>query len=160
LPSIPARKDIGEDRWLVAPVKSNKIPAYVKAHATGRCAEIIFRALSSRAADRWRFVSFRGANRSEWRGVVDLVAIRKNSSEPSNGILKRGDLFDIVLIQIKGGSARGPTRDDGRRLREVKRLYRAKDVVQFQWRKGKSSKFFVLGRNLNWVPSSSEELFQ
>jgi hypothetical protein len=105
-------------------------------------------------------VSFRGVNKSEWRGVVDLVAIRKNSKEPSNGKLKRGDLFDIVLIQIKGGSARGPTQDDCRRLREVKRLYRAQDVVQFQWRKGKSSKFFVLGRNLNWLPSSSEELFR
>jgi hypothetical protein len=55
--------------------------------------------LSSRVADRWRFVSFRGANQSEWRGVVDLVAIRKNSRKPSNAMLKRGDLFDIVLIQ-------------------------------------------------------------
>jgi hypothetical protein len=91
---------------------------------------------------------------------VDLVAIRKNSKEPTNGILKRGDLFDIVLIQIMGGSARGPTIDDCRRLREVKRLYRAKAVVQFQWRRGESSKFFVLGRKLNWLPSSSEELFQ
>jgi hypothetical protein len=141
-------------------LSTKETPAHVKAHATGRWAEIIFRALSSRVADRWRFVSFRGANKSEWRGVVDLVAIRKNSKEPSNAILKRGDLFDIVLIQIKGGSARGPTPDDCRRLREVKRLYRAKDVVQFQWRRGESSKFFVLGRNLNWLPSSSEELFQ
>jgi hypothetical protein len=91
---------------------------------------------------------------------VDLVAIRKNSKAPSNVLLKRGDLFDIVLIQIKGGSARGPTQDDCRRLREVKRLYRAKDVVRFQWRKGESSKFLVLGRNLHWLPSSSEELFQ
>jgi hypothetical protein len=141
-------------------VTSPKIPAHVKAHATGRWAEIIFRALSSRVADRWRFVSFRGINKSEWSGVVDLVAIRKNSKAPSNGILRRGDLFDIVLIQIKGGSARGPTLDDCRRLREVKRLYRAKDVVQFQWKRGESSKFFVLGRKLNWLPSSSEELFQ
>jgi hypothetical protein len=120
-----------------------KIPAHVKAHATGRWAEIIFRALSSRVANRWRFVSFRGVNKSEWRGVVDLVAMRKSSSEPSNATLKRGDLFDIVLIQIKGGSARGPTLDDCRRLREVKRWYRAKDVVQFQWKRGESSKFFV-----------------
>jgi hypothetical protein len=141
-------------------VTSKEIPAHVKAHATGRWAEIIFRALSSRVADRWKFISFRGANRGEWRGVVDLVAIRKNSKEPSSAMLRRGDLFDIVLIQIKGGSARGPTQDDCRRLREVKRLYRAKDVVQFQWKRGESSKFFVLGRNLNWLPSSSEELFQ
>jgi hypothetical protein len=150
-----------EEAEVVMSEKSRKkIPAHVKAHTTGRWAEIIFRALSSRVADRWRFVSFRGANKSEWRGVVDLVAIRKNSKKPSNGILKRGDLFDIVLIQIKGGSARGPTENDCRRLREVKRLYRAKDVVQFQWKRGESSKFFVLGRNLNWLPSSSEELFQ
>jgi hypothetical protein len=141
-------------------VRRKKTPAHVKAHATGRWAEIIFRALSSRVADRWRFVSFRGVNRGEWRGVVDLIAIRKNTKQPSSGSLKRGDLFDIMLIQVKGGSARGPTIDDCRRLREVKRLHRAKDVVQFQWRKGKSAKFFVLGRNLNWLPSSSEELFQ
>jgi hypothetical protein len=54
---------------VVVDVKSNKIPAHVKAHATGRWAEIIFRGLSSRVADRWRFVSFRGINKSEWRGV-------------------------------------------------------------------------------------------
>jgi len=120
------------DGKVVVGLRTNQTPAHAKAHATGRWAEIIFRALSSRVADRWRFVSFRGVNKSEWRGVVDLVAIRKNSKEPSNAILKRGDLFDIVLIQVKGGSARGPTANDCRRLREVKRLYRARDVVQFQ----------------------------
>jgi hypothetical protein len=135
-------------------------PAYVKAHATGRWAETIFRALSSRIANRWKFVSFRGVGKGEWRGVVDLIAIRKNTKQPTGNILKRGDLFDIILIQIKGGAARGPTRDDCLRLREVKRLYRAKAVVQFQWRKGKSSKFFCLGRNLGWTPTSSEELFE
>jgi hypothetical protein len=80
-------------------VRSTKIPSHVKAHATGRWAVIIFRALSSRVADGWRFVLFRGVNKSERRGVVDLVAIRKNSKEPSNVLLKRGDLFDIVLIR-------------------------------------------------------------
>jgi hypothetical protein len=141
-------------------LSTRKTPALVKAHATGRWAEIIFGALSSRVANRWKFVSFRGANRGEWRGVVDLIAIRKNTKQPSSGSLKRGDLFDIMLIQVKGGAARGPTINDCRRLREVKRLYRAKNVVQFQWRKGESSKFFILGRNLNWLESSSEELFQ
>lgn len=110
-------------------------------------------------ADRWKFVSFRGANKSEWRGVVDLVAIRKNSVLPTSELLKRGDLFDIMLIQIKGGSARGPTESDCRRLLEVKRLYRAKAIVQFHWRKGKSSEFFVLARNLQWNPIKSQKLF-
>jgi hypothetical protein len=109
---------------------TRKIPAHVKAHATGRWAETIFRALSSRIANRWKFVSFRGVGKGEWRGVVDLIAIRKNTKQPAGDILKRGDLFDIILIQIKGGSARGPTPNDCRRLREVKRFYRARSVVQ------------------------------
>jgi|ERR1700722_17184322 len=140
-------------------MSTDKTPAHVKAHATGRWAETIFRALSSRIADRWKFVSFRGVGKGEWRGVVDLVAIRKNSKQPTGDVLRRGDLFDIILIQIKGGSARGPARDDCLRLREVKRIYRAKAVVQFQWRRGKSSTFFYLGRNLEWILTSSEELF-
>ncbi len=76
---------------------------------------------------------------------MDLIATRKNTKMPSNALLNRGDLFDIVLIQIKGCSAHGPTRGDCVRLREVKRFYRAKHVVQFQWRKGKSSTFFLWG---------------
>jgi hypothetical protein len=63
-----------------------KLLPHEKAHATGRCAEIIFRALSARIAKRWRFVSFRGAAHA----------------------LKRGDLFELVLIQVKGGSAKIP----------------------------------------------------
>ena len=43
---------------------------------------------------------------------VDVIAIRKDTSQPVNRALKRGDLFDIILIQIKGGSARGPTQED------------------------------------------------
>jgi len=86
------------------------VAAHIKAHATGRWAEIIFRALSSRVAKRWRFISFRGAKKGEWRGVVDVVAIRKDTSQPSRENLKRGDLFDIILIQIKGGTAPQPSR--------------------------------------------------
>jgi len=137
-----------------------RIPAHVKAHTTGRWAETIFRALSSRIADRWKFISFRGVGKGEWRGVVDLIAVRKNSKQPAGDILKRGDLFDIILIQVKGGSAPAPTKDDCRRLWQVKKVYRAKAVIQFQWRKGKSSEFSVRGRNLNWKLTTSRELFE
>ena len=136
------------------------IPAHMRAHATGRWAEIIFRALSSRVASRWRFVSFRGANKSESRGVVDILAIRKDMADPKHDVLKRGDPFEIILIQVKGGSARGPTEADCRRLREVGRVYRAKCIVQFQWRKGVSSKFFVLGRDLKWLETPSTAIFK
>ena len=104
-------------------------------------------------------MSFRGANKSEWRGVVDLVAIRKNSAQPYGTLLKRGDLFDIVLIQIKGGGAAGPTDGDCRRLQKVARVYRAKAIVQFQWRKGESSKFLVLGPSRKWKPTTSRAVF-
>jgi hypothetical protein len=134
-------------------------PAHIKAHATGRWAEIIFRALSVRVASRWKFVSFRGAGKGEWRGVVDVVAIRKSTAQPVGELLKRGDLFDIVLVQIKGGFARGPTANDCLRLREVSRRYGAKAIVQFQWRKGQSSAFFKLTRRMEWKPTTSEELF-
>jgi len=137
-----------------------KTPAHVKAHTTGRWAETIFRALSSRIANRWKFVSFRGVGKGEWRGVFDLIAIRKNSKQPPGDTLKRGDLFDIILIQIKGGSARCPTVSDCRRLRNVKRIYHARPVVQFQWRKGESSQFSVLQRNLKWKVTTSRDLFE
>jgi hypothetical protein len=136
-----------------------RVPAYVKGHATGRWAEIMCRALSSRVAKRWQFIAFRGVGGGEWRGVVDLIGIRKDTAQPSGGVLKRGDLFDIVLLQIKGGSAPGPTSEDCRRLREVAKRYRAKAIAQFQWRKGESSKFFVLSRSLKWQPTTSRELF-
>src|SRR5262245_9803031 len=94
-----------------------------KAHTTGRWAETIFRALSSRVAKRWKFVSFRGKGKGEWRGIIDVLAVRKDTAQPANAKLKRGDLLEIVLIQVKGGGARGPTHEDCIRLREVAKYY-------------------------------------
>jgi len=136
------------------------VAAHIKAHATGRWAEIIFRALSSRVAKRWQFVSFRGANKGEWRGVVDVIAIRKDTSQPTRENLKRGDLFDIILIQIKGGSASQPTQQDCMRLREVAKYYRAQAIVQFQWQKGITSSFSELDlRSLKWKPATGASIF-
>jgi hypothetical protein len=80
--------------------------------------------------------------------------------EWAGGLLMRGHLFDIVLIQVKCGSTRGPWANDCRRLQQVRRLYRAKSVVQFQWRKGESSVFSVLAQNLEWKPTTSRELVE
>jgi hypothetical protein len=98
----------------MAELSTGPIPARIKAHTTGRWAETIFRALNPRIANRWKFISFRGVGKGEWRGVVDLIAIRKNTQQPAGDILKRGNLFDIILIQVKGGSAPPPTKDDCR----------------------------------------------
>ena len=130
-----------------------EVPAYVKAHAWGRWAEIIFRALSSRVASRWQFVSFRGKGRGESRGVVDVLAVRRNTSEPSQQGLKRGDLLEVVLIQVKGGSARAPTANDCERLRQVARIHRASAVVLLSWKRGNNSTFSRLNfRTLKWQP--------
>jgi len=138
---------------------SRKLLPHEKAHATGRWAEIIFRALSGRVASRWRFVSFRGSGRGEWRGIVDVLAVRKDTSQPKRSRLKRGDLFDVILIQVKGGSAPVPRPEELRRLRLVARRYGAREVVLFQWRNGVSSKFFTLGRRLDWKPATSASVF-
>ncbi len=138
---------------------SPKLLPHEKAHATGRWAEIIFRALSSRIANRWRFVSFRGTSHGEWRGIVDVLAVRKNTSAPMHVALKRGDLFEMVLIQIKGGSARTPGIEERRRLRQVARHYRARAVVLFEWRKGTHAQFLALNRKLEWESTSAVEIF-
>jgi hypothetical protein len=129
-----------------------------KAHYSGRWGEIIFRALSARVAHRWKFVSFRGKGGGEARGVVDVLAVRKDMAEPAEAGLKRGDLFEIVLIQIKAGGARPPTADDCQRLRQVAKRYRATRIVLFEFRRRHSSRFFVLGPK-GWTPTTGAELF-
>jgi hypothetical protein len=133
---------------------------HVRAHATGRWAEILFRALSTRVASRWQFISFRGDKKGEWRGVVDLLAVRKDTSAPDSTQLKRGDLFEIIFIQVKGGSAALPTRDDRVRLKAVAKYHKAKAVVLFEWQKGKVCRFRKLGPRLEWQPTTARELFE
>ena len=137
---------------------SNMTPA-MKAHATGRWAETMFRALSARVAKRWQFISFRGAGKGEWKGVVDVLAIRKNTAIPSAADLKRGDLFEIILVQIKGGAAKAPTDTDCLRLQAVAKHYNAKDIVQFCWVKGKKVEFSILQQDRTWKASSGSEIF-
>jgi hypothetical protein len=91
---------------------------------------------SRRTGARWTPVNFGGKTKAEARGIVDLLAIRKDHRHSERG-LKRGDLFDIVLIQTKGGTARGPTPADISRLSKVARHYRAKAVVLAEWQLGK-----------------------
>jgi hypothetical protein len=130
-----------------------------KAFATGRWAEIIFRALSARVAHRWRFVSFRGLGKGESRGIVDVLAIRKDTSEPADTSLRRGDLFEFILIQIKGGTAAYPSISDRNRLTRVAKRYGASMIVLFAWRKGVSSQFYKLEPNLEWSSQTGAAIF-
>ena len=73
---------------------------------------------SRQTGAQWNLVDFGGKTKSEARGIVDLMAVRKDHRENSPG-LKRGDLFEIVLIQTKGGTAPKPTLEDIVRLSRV-----------------------------------------
>jgi hypothetical protein len=137
---------------------SSDLAPHTKAYATGRFAETLFRALSARQARRWNFVSFRGAGGGESRGIVDVVAIRRDMSPPSRPPLRSGDLFDIILVQVKGGAAPRPTADDIARLKSVAKHYRAKSVVLYAWRNGVSSQFFKLHRG-DWQVTTAAEVF-
>lgn len=133
--------------------------AVKKALATDRWTEIIMRAITKKVANRWKFVSFRSKKGREWRGIVDVLAIRKDTTKPNKRHLKNGDLFDIILIQMKGGTAKSPTLNDRRRLREVAKYYHSKNVVLFEWIKGKKTQFYILKNNLEWEETTSSELF-
>jgi hypothetical protein len=116
-----------------------------------------------RIAQRWRLVSFRGAAGGEWRGIVDVLAIRKDTSRPDHALLKSGDLFEFILVQMKGGTARRPAVAELGRLRAVSDRYHAKAVALFEWDKrrkpGDRCRFSTLGPNGKWNPSRCERIF-
>ncbi len=104
--------------------------------------------LRAREIKRWQFVSFVGPQAAESRGIVDLVAIRRDHKSNS-GVFRPGDLFEMVLIQIKGGDSAWPTLSDLKRLRAVSRRYGAKAVVLASWRRASSLDFYTLSSASN-----------
>ena len=97
-------------------------------------------AATTRAAKRWQFVAFAGPNGAESRGIVDLLAIRRDHRRGKRPF-KAGDLFEIVLIQIKGGAARDPTAAEVQRLRAVAAFYKVRAVLLASWKKGTEPTF-------------------
>ena len=91
---------------------------------------------SNKHGGRWQWVDFPGPNGRESAGIVDIVAIRKRwevPAEPEFAQLKHLDLFDIMLIQVKGGSAKMPTKDDIARMEQVADHYGACKILLYQW---------------------------
>lgn len=99
---------------------------------------------------RWHLLTFAGPDGGESRGVVDMIAIRKDHGDPLPGT-KRGDAFQVLLIQVKGGYAARPTAEDGKRLRIVARRHGACGVLLAAWKKGSATKFFSLRRSGAWA---------
>jgi hypothetical protein len=96
------------------------------------------------ARTRWQLVTFVGPAGGESVGIVDLLAVRKDHSKPWRHGMKRGDAFQIVPIQVKGGHAAKPTGDHAGHLCAVARRYSARHVLLAIWRKGAAAQFFRL----------------
>lgn len=97
---------------------------------------------------RWHFISFLGRRDGESTGVVDIIGVRKDHGTPRPGT-KRGDVLQIVLIQVKGGYASRPTAEDATRLRIVARHHRARAALLATWKKGSAARFYKLRRRPN-----------
>jgi hypothetical protein len=121
--------------------------AQKKAALTARWAitmvKVRIREVASRT--RWQLVTFCGKAGGESVGIVDLLAIRKDHGEPV-GSIRRGDALQIILIQVKGGSAARPTLEDAARLRAVAKRHCAHHVLLATWNKGTAARFFRLRR--------------
>lgn len=131
-----------------------------KAQRTARWARTMTKWLiswSNKRGVKWQLVEFGGTTGSESYGIVDILAIRKNHKE-LNTTGKRGDFFEIVLIQVKGGSSRLPSESDKERLRQVADHHKAKAVVLAEWKKKETLKLYILEEQ-NWVPVNPMEIF-
>ena len=131
-----------------------------KVRDTGKMANTLMKALAKRYSYRWQFVDFLGPAGQESAGVVDIVAIRKSGKKPTIAGLKSLDLFDIILIQVKGGSAGKPKIDDVSRMKIVQKYYDAREIVLFEWNKKKDlSRFSILITGDEWAEKSPAEIF-
>lgn len=112
---------------------------------------------SRRTGARWNLVDFGGKTKAEARGIVDLLAIRKDHRHDGSG-LKRGDLLEIVVIQTKGGTSPRPSTADIARLSKVAKHHRARAVVLAEWRRGEKLDLFRL-KGTQWHPVSPIVIF-
>ena len=134
-----------------------KIVAYTQKWAVTMTKVRIRRAVAHAPFPRWHLLTFVGPGGGESRGVVDIFAIRKDHGNPPTGA-KRGDLFQIILIQVKGGSAAKPTAEDGARLRIVSRRYGARKILLATWKKGKAAQFFLYQKSGKWKEKTGADL--
>ncbi|MBP7795306.1 MAG: hypothetical protein KA059_00835 [Elusimicrobiales bacterium] len=141
-------------------MQDNKLSPGKKAKKTGQWAKIMTKWLitySTKGVKKWQLVSFEGAKGGESRGIVDFIAIRRDHKSGKKS-LKVGDLFEIILIQAKGGSAPMPSPDDILRLSRVGEYYHAKHIILADWQKGKAPTLYSLV-NFSWEKIKPKDAF-
>lgn len=122
---------------------------------------------SRKHGGRWQWVDFPGPKGRESAGIVDILAIRKRwaiTGAEEDEVLKHLDVFDIMLIQVKGGKARMPTASDIARMERVADLYGINKVLLYQWNEKKKTEtgYRVLDRTTHQfgpVVRDGHELF-
>ena len=87
-----------------------------RAHATERNAKTFTKYFLAKGG--YKYMSLDSKSGNEYKGVVDLIAVKRNMKDP--------DLLTIVLFQVKGGGAR-VTRE------ELKRLDKAARRITIEW---------------------------
>lgn len=115
---------------------------------------------------KWQLVDFLGPKGFESRGIVDLIAMRKNH-RTAIANAKRGDSFEIILIQVKGGDGGWPSIEDTCRLLAVSKAHQATQVVLSAWNKGTQPSLYRLSSDCSpdeaqaavWIPTTSREVF-
>lgn len=105
----------------------------------------------------WHVINFLGAGKQESGGIIDLLAIRKDHGKSSS--LPKGDGFEIILVQVKGGNARNPSVSDIGRMQAVKKRYGATAVVLSSWKKGSAAEFRVLTGSAWGDPVDPDAIF-
>lgn len=141
-----------------APQKA--MTAAEKALKTATWARTMTKVIISRNNNKppfWHVINFLGAGKQESGGIIDLLAIRKDHGKTST--LPKGDGFEIILVQVKGGSAKNPSDEDIRRMEAVKKRYGAKMVVLSSWRKGSAAKLRVLSNGVWGDPVDPDSIF-
>ena len=133
-----------------------------KAIYTDKWTQTMFNHQTNKMAYRWKFQHFRGKKKRDSRGVVDVLAMRRNTADPKKPPLEANDLFEFILVQLKGGEAPMPLQKDLVRLWAVRDHYDAKDIVLFERRKSKCT-FSVLRKigneEFEWVKSDRKSIF-
>ena len=106
----------------------------------------------------WHVINFLGKKKQESTGIIDLLAIRKDHGKTSS--LPKGDGFEIILVQVKGGKAKNPSAADVQRMEDVALRYGAKAVVLSSWRKGVAPEFRILSNAVWGDPVDPNSIFK
>lgn len=103
--------------------------AQKKAHQTYRNSKLFTKWNLSRKG--FKSVTFESKKGFEYKGVVDLVAVRRNNKDP--------DELEIILFQMKGGKAKISSEEIDRLKAAIKKLKISWNVAE---KKDKSVKFY------------------